>query len=103
MGRYTNIPRYNNDSSRSKGSHIGTVRYPDIPLRFNDIYVYSQQGDRFDILAQDYYGDANLWWIISLANPQLSQNSYFPPVGIQLRIPTQISTILSNYNELNNI
>jgi phage tail protein X len=79
----------------------GTTKYPTIPLSFEDIYVYSTQGDRFDILAQQYYGDSSLWWIISSANSDLSQNSYYIPEGNQVRIPQNITQILSLFDNLN--
>lgn len=79
----------------------GTTKYPTIPLSFEDIYVYSTQGDRFDILAQQYYGDSALWWIISSANSDLSQNSYYIPEGNQVRIPQNITQILSLFDNLN--
>ena len=99
MGRYTQIPT----TTSTKGKVFRTItKYPDIPLSFDDIYVYTTVGDRFDTLAQTYYGNSSLWWIISIANPQLKQNSYYPPVGTQLRIPTNIGQITSLFNELNN-
>ena len=78
-----------------------TVRYPEIPRSSNDTYVYTDEGDRFDILAQSFYKDPKLWWIISIANPQLTQMSMFPPLGIQIRIPSDISGIMSEFNRLN--
>jgi len=99
MGRYTQIPT----TISTKGKTFRTItKYPDIPLSFSDIYVYTTVGDRFDTLAQTYYSNSSLWWVISIANPQLKQNSYYPPVGSQLRIPTNISQITSLFNELNN-
>ena len=35
-------------------------------------------------------------------NSGLAQNSLYIPTGTQLRLPTSIQDILSNYNELNN-
>lgn len=99
MGRYTNIPTKQSTNGKSLKS---TTKYPEIPLSFNDTYVYTTIGDRFDTLAQTYYGNASLWWVISIANPQLTQNSYYPPIGTQLRIPSDIGQITSLYNELNN-
>lgn len=99
MGRYTQIQT----RTTTKGKAIvGTTKYPDIPVSFNDTYVYTTIGDRFDTLAQAYYGNPSLWWVISVANPQLKQDSYYPPAGIQLRIPSNISEITSLYNEINN-
>jgi len=99
MGRYTNIPTKQSTNGKTIKS---TTKYPEIPLSFNDTYVYTTIGDRFDTLAQTYYGNASLWWVISIANPQLTQNSYYPPIGTQLRIPSDIGQITSLYNELNN-
>ena len=77
MGRYTTI----SDKETLKGKRYKTtVKYPDIPLGFDDIYAYTDEGDRFDILAQTYYGDPSLWWVISIANPQFNQNSMFPTI-----------------------
>jgi|TARA_R110001606_G_C15398361_1_gene652527 hypothetical protein len=98
MGRYTNIPIDNTDKGKR---YYSTTKYPNIPLSFNDVYVYTDEGDRFDILAQTYYSDSNLWWIISIANPQLPQNSIYPPLGIQIRIPSNISGIIAQYDNLN--
>ena len=98
MGRYTNIQAKQSTSGKSLKS---ISKYPEIPLSFDDTYVYTTIGDRFDTLAQTYYSDASLWWVISIANPQLTQNSYYPPIGTQLRIPSNIGQITSLYNDLN--
>ena len=29
------------------------------------------EGDRVDTIANDFYGDARLWWIIANANPEI--------------------------------
>jgi|TARA_R110000803_G_scaffold53487_1_gene109786 hypothetical protein len=100
MGRYTNIRAVTTLGGKR---YIPSPKYPDIPLSFNDIYVYTDEGDRFDILAQTYYSDSTLWWIISIANPQLEQNSLYPPLGIQIRIPSDISGIINQYNQLNEL
>jgi hypothetical protein len=78
-----------------------TPKYPEIPLSQNDIYVISQKGDRFDILAQQYYSNPSYWWVISIANENLPQNSLFIPQGQQIRIPSNLDSILLQYDELN--
>lgn len=78
-----------------------TVRYPEIPLSENDTYVYTTYGDRFDILAQQYYNDSSLWWIISIANNNLTQNSLNIREGIQIRIPANVAEVLNIYKQLN--
>ena len=91
MNRYQNINILSSDKGKK---YYRNVKYPEIPLDFNDIYVYSTIGDRFETLALQYYGDKSLWWIISIANPSCKQNSYYPPLGTQLRIPQNISGII---------
>lgn len=79
------------------------TKYPKIPLASTDIYVYITQGDRYDILAQTYYGDSSLWWVINRANPSQDCGSLFPAVGSQIRIPspTNINSIITQYELLN--
>ena len=99
MGRYTNIAL----AQTSKGKqYYTTVKYPDIPLSFDDVYVFTDEGDRFDILAEKYYDDPSLWWVIAIANPQFNQGSIYPPLGIQIRIPSNVCSILTEYEQLNN-
>jgi len=98
MNRYQNIGIIRN----SQGvSYYRTTQYPEVPLSVNDIYVISADGDRFDLLANQYYGDPTLWWIISIANPNAFQNSLYLPLETQIRIPANISNIISSYNKLN--
>lgn len=99
MNRYNNTDVY----TTSKGKrYLGTTKYPTIPLSLSDIYVYATQGDRFDILAQQYYQDSSLWWVISSANSDLPQDSYYIPEGTQIRIPQNISQVISLFDNLNN-
>lgn len=74
--------------------------YPDIPLSNDDNYVITTLGDRLDLLAYDFYGDVNLWWIIASAN-SLPGDSLFPEPGMQLRIPVDIQNILNSYRSIN--
>jgi phage tail protein X len=97
MNRYQNIPITKIDKKRV----YQTTRYPEIPLSENDIYVYTIQGDRFDVLAQQYYSDSSLWWVISIANDNLSQNSLVIPEGLQIRIPANIAEVINLYKQAN--
>ena len=103
MNRYQNIQILTDSIVKPKVRFYTTVRYPEIPLSENDIYVLTVVGDRLDLLANQYYGDSTLYWIISRANNHLPSNSIYPPEGAQIRIPTNIGTILSSYNTLNNL
>ena len=77
---------------------FGTTKYPVVPLSSSDIYVITQEEDRYDQLAQQYYGDSSLWWVISSANQFLKQDSYYIPLGTQIRIPSNIGAIIANYD-----
>jgi len=98
MNRYQNIPIIKN----SEGTrYYKDNKYPRIPLSVNDIYVITTVGDRFDLLAQQYYGDPSLWWVISCANENLPQNSLYINEGTQIRIPSNPTEIITNYTFLN--
>jgi hypothetical protein len=98
MNRYQNIPIIKNSTGTR---YYKDNKYPRIPLSINDIYVETTIGDRFDLLALQYYGDSSLWWIISIANETLPQNSLYIPVGSQIRIPINTSNIINNYVLIN--
>jgi hypothetical protein len=102
MARYSNI-QIITTSSNPKRRYIN-VKYPEIKVDFSDIYVYTARGDRYDLLALSYYGDAQLWWIISRANLNLTPpDSLYPNSGIQIRIPAynRVGTILNQFDSLN--
>ena len=45
------------------------IKYPKIPIREGDVYVTATFGDRLDLLADRFYRDTKLWWVINYANP----------------------------------
>lgn len=75
--------------------------YPTIAPTDRDYYVITTIEDRLDLLAFDFYQDSSLWWVIASANA-LPGDSIYPPVGVQIRIPTDIQSILNTYNRINN-
>jgi hypothetical protein len=98
MNRYQSI----STTTNSQGvKFYKNLKYPEVPPSVNDIYVISVDGDRFDILANEYYGDPSLWWVISIANPELPQNSLYLPLESQIRIPINPSQVVANYISLN--
>jgi len=76
-------------------------QYPNIPLSESDVYVITTVGDRLDSLAYSYYGDATLWWIIAVANNNATKGALFPIPGTQLRIPTDVNSVLQSFNQFN--
>jgi len=98
MNRYQNI----NQLKTSKGKrYYSSTRYPFIPLSENDLYIITIDGDRLDNLANQFYGDPTLWWVIQVANPEMSKDSLYPDLGFQLRILTDIVQILDEFETLN--
>ena len=75
--------------------------YPNIPLSSNDIYIITTIGDRLDYLAYTYYNDSEMWWIISVANNNVTKGSLFPIPGTQLRIPSDLNSILNLFDQFN--
>ncbi len=106
MSRYINTPIILSPPKKERrGFPIQrSTRYPEIPTDINDIYAYTTEGDRLDLLAEQFYNDVTLYWIISISNPnKLNLGSLFPPPGSQLRIPVNISGIVASYNQLNEL
>lgn len=79
------------------------VIYPSIEPTREDVYLLTSVGDRFDILAQQYYNDSSLWWIIATENSQAYTGGLFPKPGVQIRIPANKNSYLEKFRELNNV
>ena len=95
MSRYrnTNFTRKvveKNNERKSDLSYNTTIYYK-VPERDDDIYLIATEGDRCDILAQQFYGTPELWWFIAKVNGLSTMNI---PAGTELRVPT--STALAN-------
>ena len=97
--RYKEIP----DKKSVTGTRVKrSTLYPPIDRTDSDIYVLTQSGDTTYGLAQKYYGDVNYYWIIGEANEALKKAPQNIPPGTQLRIPSQVSKIIKDYDDLNN-
>lgn len=99
MSRYSNIEIVKKQDTRK---YTNTIVYPIITPKVSDIYIITKEGDRLDNLSWEYYQNPTYWWIIARAN-NLGKGTMFPETGIQLRIPQNIESILSEYNELNDL
>ena len=98
MSRYDNpIIKITNSGKQ----YFKSKFYPNIPLSETDDYVITTIGDRLDSLAYSYYRDSTLWWVISMANNNVTKGSLFPEPGTQLRIPTNINAVIELYNQYN--
>jgi len=82
------LERYEH-SRKDKDQKYETFRGPAIPRSNQDLYMFSREGDRLDLIANEFYGDPRYWWIIAEAN-NLGKGSFAVPTGLQLRIPKPI-------------
>jgi len=97
MQRYTDIEILKDKNGKRFRK---TVLYPEIEPTENDIYITGQVGDRLDLLANKYYNNPTMWWVIATAN-NLNDANFFVQEGIQLRIPSNINEILSDLQKIN--
>jgi hypothetical protein len=93
------------DTAKVKKDKNGTRYYkptvvPNVPIKDSDIFVYPIYGDRFDTIAQRYYNDSSLWWIIAKAN-ELSKGQISADPLKKIRIPTEIDDILESVQKSN--
>lgn len=78
------------------------LKYPEIPLSINDIYVITNDGDRLDLLANQFYKDVDMWWIIATANPGVVKRDTFNlKPGLEIRIPANPQGVMQEFEELN--
>ena len=102
--RYSNNFQYTPSikvSNERKKRYYKTLIYPTIDKKDDDIYVVTVYGDRLDLLAWKYYSNAQLWWLLIVANPELPKDSVFLEPGTQVRIPRQYTDILLAIQTLN--
>jgi nucleoid-associated protein YgaU len=84
----------------TKKQYLESTIYPKIKPNDNDIYIISTQSDRLDLLSSKYYGDPTYWWVISVAN-NLNDASLSIEPGRQLRIPSDINSVLNEFERIN--
>ncbi|MDA9268146.1 hypothetical protein N9P60_00110 [bacterium] len=107
MKRYSSIRETINTNENLRTLGLGykvTNKYPEIPLSSNDIQVITNFGDRLDLMANQFYNDSTLYWVIAAANPdEVNFGSLFLTEGSQIRIPTDLNEILRSYKFLNEL
>ena len=81
MGRYDRVQTI----SKDKVSRIGTADLPKFKEDNSDVLLIATEGDRCDLISQEYYGTPELWWYIASVNNLKSNNI---EAGTQLRVPT---------------
>ena len=97
MSRYDSIQKV----TPKETLRLLTTSYPRIPFTSDDFYVITTGGDRFDLLANEYYGNSEYWWVIAVANPHVSRKNFVINQGVQLRIPANIEDIVAKFEAKN--
>ena len=98
MARYRNTAI----SSKNNKNSFRTTIYNKVPKRDTDRYFIAQEGDRCDNLANRFYKDPDLWWIITIANPdKIRRDSFFIKPGTQIRIPIDLDSIMEDFEKVN--
>tara|TARA_B100001094_G_scaffold212487_1_gene206436 strand:- start:5473 stop:5751 length:279 start_codon:yes stop_codon:yes gene_type:complete len=85
----SNIIRKDKDGTRYYRPNIARG----IPLKDTDKFIFPFDGDRLDIIAYRFYGDAKLWWIIANAN-KISNGQIGLDPNKKIRVPIEIQDIL---------
>ena len=95
--RYKNIIKLKTDNGRTYRTN---AVYPEIVSTPEDTYIITTGGDRYDQLAEQFYGDQTLWWVIAMANNSKKDGLIVKP-GVQLRIPADGPGAQVAYERLN--
>ena len=97
--RYITIPTIKSKEGKTIYSQ---VYYPNIGDREDDIYIITSYTDRLDLIAYDFWGDETYWWVVAMVN-NLECDSMYPPIGMQLKIPRDIVSLINTFNKENEI
>jgi len=80
MSRYDRVSKVNHNGV----VRIGTADLPKFEEKNSDILLLAVDGDRCDLISQQYYGTTEFWWYIASVN-NLKSNNIEP--GTQIRVP----------------
>lgn len=89
MGRYNNLDGKN---IIGRGVVYDSLLLPYIEPTDSDILIVTEEEDRLDLLANQFYGDSQLWWVIATYNNLTDIDTKLEP-GLQLRIPVRASSV----------
>jgi hypothetical protein len=82
----------NSPYARTKfyGNFLDVAQFPIIPKSPDDVIFEINRTYQYrpDLLAFDLYGDANLWWVFALRNPNSIKDSIFDMrIGTRIYLP----------------
>jgi hypothetical protein len=76
------------------GKYLDLAVLPTIPKSADDVLTTLNKTYQYrpDLLAFDLYGDANLWWVFALRNPNVIYDPVFDmKPGVQIFLPRKES------------
>jgi len=76
-----------------------TTYYPNIPISDSDTFILAKEGSRLDSLANEYYGDTKLWWVLAKSNGIRGKIAL--KAGELIRIPSNITKIIDDFEAIN--
>lgn len=90
----TTSPVYDRNSPYGKtefyGNFLDVINLPAIPKLADDQFFTVNRTYTFrpDLLAFDLYGDANLWWVFAVRNPNIIKDPIFDmKPGVKFFLP----------------
>ena len=89
MGRYDSL---DGENIIGRGIVYDSLLLPYIEPTDSDILIVTEEEDRLDLLANQFYGDSELWWVIATYNNLTDIDTKLEP-GLQLRIPVRASSV----------
>lgn len=97
MSRYQTSKQLKSPKGKRR---ISTVIIPPSPESDLDTYIEITSADRLDKIADQFYGDASLWWVIASSNG-LGKGTLIVEQNQLIRIPsvTSIQDLISNTNK----
>ena len=69
---------------------------------YTDILHILKQGERLDNLAQKYYNDPTISWVIMCANPEWDHELEIP-FGTEVRVPYPLARVFDSWNISNDL
>ena len=85
MSRYSTSDIIKDEDGKHKKA---TTIFPTIPATTSDTFIITTTTDRLDKLANIFYQDVTLWWVIAAANG-LGKGTLVVPANTKLRIPAK--------------
>ena len=94
--RYATTKNIKDDDGVRRAS---TTIIPVIPRSDADVFIRTTTVERLDLLANQFYSDATMWWAIAGANG-LGKGTLYVAENTRLRIPdiTTVTDIITSKN-----